>query len=56
MQTKTKPEPEPILSFRVPAEERARLEEMAARMDAPLSSAARIVLRRGLEQPPEILV
>ncbi len=51
-----KPAPDPLLSFRLPAEDRARLEEMAAKLGAPISTAARIVVKRGLEQPPEILV
>jgi predicted DNA-binding protein len=51
-----KPEPEPVLSFRLPAEDRERLEEMAQKLGAPLSTAARIIVKRGLEKPPEILV
>jgi hypothetical protein len=54
--TNRRGEAEFILSFRVPAEERARLEEMAIKMGAPLSSAARIALKRGLDAPPDILL
>jgi predicted DNA-binding protein len=53
---KPAPASDPLLSFRLPAEDRERLEVMAAKLGAPISTAARIVVKRGLEQPPEILV
>ncbi len=47
---------ETIISFRMPTEEYTRLEEMARKLGSPLSTVARIVVKRGLKAPAEIHV
>ncbi len=49
-------EERPILSFRLPTEERRQAEELARRLDTNISTAARIIFRRGLESDKRITV
>jgi hypothetical protein len=46
----------PIIAFRLPAEEKKAAEEMAQRLDTNISTAARIIFRRGLQAAPDITV
>jgi hypothetical protein len=43
-----------VIAFRLPAEEKAQAEELARRLDTNISTAARIIFRRGLESPERI--
>jgi hypothetical protein len=47
-------DPQAILSFQLPADEKARAEELARRLDTNISTAARIIFRRGLESDKRI--
>ncbi len=51
-----KEEERPVLAFRLAPEEKAEVERLAKQLDSSLSTAARIILRRGLQAPPTISV
>ncbi len=44
----------PVIAFRLPADERQKAEELARRLDTNISTAARIIFRRGLESDKRI--